>query len=240
MIPLGDENRSRSTPVMNYLLIAMNVLVFLYQIMLPPGAQDQFVTRYGFTAGNLSGSLPSINLFAVLTIFTSMFIHADILHIVGNMLFLYVFGDNIEDALGHVQYLLFYFACGLAATAADFLSDPYSQMVAIGASGAISGVLGAYIVLYPYARIRTVVTLGFFFYIARIPAIFFLGVWFLYQLLYASTPDVSGVAYWAHIGGFLAGFLLIRILPKKQRPLPPPPPAPYYPIPPYPIPPYSA
>jgi membrane associated rhomboid family serine protease len=238
MIPLGDENRSRSTPVVNYLLIAANVLVFLYQIMLPSGAQDQFITRYGFTAANLTSPLPSVDLFAVLTIFTSMFIHADILHILGNMLFLYVFGDNIEDTLGHVQYLLFYFVCGLIATATDFLSDPYTQMVAIGASGAISGVLGAYIVLYPYARIRTVVTLGFFFYIARIPAIFFLGFWFLYQLLYASTPDVSGVAYWAHIGGFLAGFLLIRILPKKQRPLPPPPPPRYYPS--YPFPPYSA
>jgi membrane associated rhomboid family serine protease len=137
-----------------------------------------------------------------------------------------------------VQYLLFYFVCGLIATATDFLSGPYTQMVAIGASGAISGVLGAYMVLYPYARIRTVVTLGFFFYIARIPAIFFLGFWFLYQLLYASTPAVSGVAYWAHIGGFLAGFLLIRILPKRQRPLSPPPPPRYYPN--YPFPPYSA
>jgi len=167
-----------------------------------------------------------------------MFVHADILHILGNMIFLYVFGDNIEDALGHVQYLLFYFVCGLIATAADFLSDPYTQVVAIGASGAISGVLGAYMVLYPYARIRTIITLGFFFYIARIPAIFFLGFWFLYQLLYASAPDISGVAYWAHIGGFLAGFLLIRILPKKQGSFPPPPPPQYYPS--YRLPPYSA
>jgi len=233
MIPLGDENRSRSTPVVNYAIIGVNLLVFSYQIMLPPSAQDAFILRYGFTASDLTMPLPSLSAYAILTIFTSMFVHADILHILGNMLFLYVFGDNVEDALGHVQYGIFYFVCGIAATAAQYITDPYSTIVAIGASGAISGVLGAYFVLYPYARIRTIVTLGFFWWIARVPAIFFLGIWFLYQLLYASTPEVSGVAYWAHIGGFLAGFILIRILPKRPRLLPPPPQPSYYNVPPY-------
>jgi len=232
MLPLGDEMRSRSTPFVSYAIIAANVLVFLFQMALTPRAESQFILSYGFIPARFVDFLSSPSLYVLMTVFSSMFIHADILHILGNMLYLYIFGDNIEDALGHIQYLFFYILCGLAATAAHFVSDPYSTIVAIGASGAISGVLAAYFVMYPYARIRTIVALGFFWTISRVPAMFFIGFWFLYQILYVATPAISGVAYWAHIGGFVAGFLLIRLFPRRQRPLPPPPPQ-YYPVPPY-------
>jgi len=234
MIPLGDENRPRSKSFVNYALLALNIFVFFYQMLLSPRAEEQFIYRFGLVPARFTNvSSPDILVF--LTIFTSMFIHADALHLLGNMLYLWVFGDNIEDAVGHLQYVLFYLMCGVAATAAHFFSDPFSEIVAIGASGAISGVLGAYLILYPYARIRTIVTLGFTWTLARVPALAFLGFWFIYQILYVSSPYVSGVAYWAHIGGFLAGMILIKLFPKRPRPLPPPPiPQPYR------IPPYSA
>jgi membrane associated rhomboid family serine protease len=153
------------------------------------------------------------------TLFTSMFLHADILHIGGNMLFLYVFGDNVEDAFGHLRYLMFYVVCGLIADFAHILSITNSANLLIptlGASGAISGVMGAYILLYPRARIETLI-LTFFITVVSIPAVFFIGFWFLLQLLY-TWLDISGnVAYWAHIGGFVAGMILSLIARKKRK-----------------------
>lgn len=153
------------------------------------------------------------------TLFTSMFLHADIFHIGGNMLFLYVFGDNVEDAFGHFRYLLFYLICGLAADFTHILSLTTSAELAIptlGASGAISGVMGAYIVLYPRARIRTLI-LAFFIAVVSIPAVFFLGFWFLLQLLYSWLDMSGGIAYWAHIGGFVAGMILALIIGNRRK-----------------------
>lgn len=227
MLPIGDENPRGSTPIVNYLLIAANVAVFLYEFMLPDISFEGLIVKYGFVPASLSSNISALT---VATIFTSMFLHADITHIFGNMLFLYIFGDNIEDAIGHLPYFLFYMTCGVAASFFQLITDPLSTIPAIGASGAISGVLGAYILLYPKARVRTLVFLGFFITFARIPALIYLGIWFLYQILYASLPEVSGVAYWAHIGGFITGLVIMRLYPWKRKPIPPPPPPPAYPI----------
>lgn len=227
MLPIGDENPRGSAPIVTYILIAANVVVFLYEFMLPDVAFEGLIVKYGFVPSSLSSNISTL---AVATIFTSMFLHADVTHIFGNMLFLYIFGDNIEDAIGHLPYFLFYMICGVAASFFQLITDPLSTIPAIGASGAISGVLGAYILLYPRARVRTLVFLGLFLTFARIPALIYLGIWFLYQILYASLPEVSGVAYWAHIGGFITGLVIMRLYPWKRKPIPPPPPPPAYPI----------
>lgn len=211
MIPIGDENPSSSKPIVNYLLIFANVIVYLYESILPEAAYEKFILEYGFIPLRFLKSL------SFLQFFTSMFIHENIVHLLGNMLYLYIFGDNVEDTLGHVNYLVFYLLSGIIASFAHFFSNPFSTSPAIGASGAISGVLGAYFILFPLARIRTLVTLGFFLTSIRIPAIFYLFFWFIYQLLYASFASVLGVAYWAHIGGFIGGILLIKIFPKKKK-----------------------
>ncbi len=229
MLPIGDENPHYSTPIVTYALIAMNVVVFLYEFMLPEGAFEELILKYGFVPSSVSSNLA---IPAVLTIFTSMFLHADITHIFGNMLYLYIFGDNIEDAIGHIPYLMFYLFCGVTSSIFQYFSDPLSTIPAIGASGAISGVLGAYMLLYPRARVRTLIFLGFFLTYTRIPALVYLGIWFLYQVLYASVPEVSAVAYWAHVGGFLTGVVIMKLYPWKRRPPPPPPPPPpIYPVP---------
>jgi len=160
------------------------------------------------------------------TVFTSMFLHADILHLGGNMLFLYIFGDNVEDAFGHGRYLVFYFISGIAASAAFIWTQWYSGDVGalliptIGASGAIAGVLGAYLVLYPRARILTLVLIGWI-YIVPVPAVFFLGFWFVYQMLYGmltlGVEVVTGIAYWAHIGGFIAGIFFGLVWRGRRR-----------------------
>ncbi len=153
------------------------------------------------------------------TLFTSMFMHGGIPHLAGNMLFLYIFGDNIEDGFGHGRYFAFYFICGIAASVMHIISITATEEMfipAVGASGAISGVLGAYLLLYPRARILTLVFYGWV-YFARIPSIFFIGFWFLLQLLLGFLPQVGGVAYWAHIGGFIAGIALALILRKRRR-----------------------
>lgn len=155
------------------------------------------------------------------TLLTSMFLHADIFHIGGNMLFLYIFGDNVEDAFGHLRYLLFYLICGFVADFAHILSlkTPAELLIpTLGASGAISGILGAYIVMYPRARIQTLI-LAYFITIISIPAVFFLGFWFLLQLLYMSLGIGGGVAYWAHIGGFVAGMILVFVFKRKRTSL---------------------
>jgi len=154
------------------------------------------------------------------TLFTSMFLHADIFHIGGNMLFLYIFGDNVEDAFGHFRYLLFYFICGLAADFVHILSLTITPgeltIPTLGASGAITGVMGAYILLYPRARIRTLV-LAYFIAVVSVPAVFFLGFWFLLQLLYTWVDIGGGVAYWAHIGGFVAGIILALVFRRRRK-----------------------
>ena len=214
MFPIGDEpNGRRLTPVVNYALIALNVLVFLYQITLssgPPGFDlERFIFRWGAIPEEISAGN---DLFALLT---SMFLHGGWAHIGGNMLFLWVFGDNVEDTMGHARYQLFYLLPGLAAGLALFVIDPNSAIPLVGASGAISGVLGAYIVLFPRGNIRTLVVLGFFITVVMIPAWVQIGLWFVLQFfngfasLGVQTEESGGVAYFAHIGGFVAGALLV-------------------------------
>jgi len=199
MFPLYDENRSATRPYVNYGLIFLNAVVFLWEIT---GDYDAFVLTYG--------AIPAFILRGehLETLLTSMFLHGGFTHIFGNMLYLFIFGDNIEDRFGHLSYALLYlffgFAGGIAHVLHSALLGGYQTLIpAIGASGAISGVLGAYLVFFPHARIVSLVPSYFGLRLARIPAVFFLGFWFLLQLLYSGS--LSSVAYWAHIGGFIVG-----------------------------------
>ncbi len=215
MIPLKDDVPSYSFPFVTIALIAANVLVFIYQISLGTHAQEAFV--YGaaavpyqvmhLRAGAMSIVPPPF------TVVTAMFIHGGLLHLGGNMLFLWIFGDNVEDTLGHFKYLLFYLGTGIVANLTQIFADPASMVPIIGASGAIAGVLGAYFLLFPRAKIFTLVFLVVFVTIVRIPAIIFLGLWFLIQV--ASSGFERGVAWYAHIGGFLAGAIVITLIKRK-------------------------
>jgi membrane associated rhomboid family serine protease len=206
MFPLGDENRhGHITPAVNYLLIAINVAVFFYQIQL--GSQDaiqEFINRYGVIPVEIT------QLQDLYTLFTAMFLHGGWAHIIGNMLFLWVFGDNVEDAFGHTGYLLFYLLTGLAASAAHIILDPRSEIPSVGASGAISGVLGAYLILFGGNAIR--VLIGWF--ITIVPAWMMIGLWAAQQFIatYGSLArteqTTGGVAYAAHAGGFVVGLLI--------------------------------
>jgi membrane associated rhomboid family serine protease len=210
MLPLRDEIPSRRTPYINYLLIAINVLVFVWQFMV--GQTDpELVYQFALVPAQVTGGLTPDDFLHVLT---SMFMHGGIAHIGGNMLYLWIFGDNIEDAMGHRRYLVFYLLGGVIASVAHILSTPNSQIPTVGASGAIAAVLGAYLILFPRARVLTLVSLGFFIRLTMVPAILVLGLWFVLQLfqgvLSLGGPDVGGVAFWAHIGGFVVGLLLAR------------------------------
>jgi membrane associated rhomboid family serine protease len=215
LIPVRDENRSSSTPHINWILIILNIAAFLATWL--PGFRflEDSVNAFGMIPSNI------VQGHALHTLLTSMFLHGGLLHLGGNLLYLYIFGDNVEDAFGHAKYLGFYLLCGVAASLTHLLVDTNSIIPAIGASGAISGVLGAYFILYPKAR---VVTLVFYFFITfvRIPAVFFLGFWFVLQLFSGSVtlsnPVSSGVAYWAHIGGFVAGVLVALVARAVRKP----------------------
>lgn len=215
MIPLHDDNPTTITPLVTVALIVANVLVFLWQIGLPPMEQERIVYALGSIPAVLFGQRdlpPEIALVSPeISILTAMFLHGGWLHLIGNMLYLWIFGNNIEDAMGHVRFVVFYVLCGIAAALAQALQDPGSVIPMIGASGAIGGVLGAYLLLHPKARVLVLIPLGILFPVIRIPAIVVLGIWFLMQFLEsAATPTGGGgVAYWAHIGGFIAGAGLI-------------------------------
>jgi membrane associated rhomboid family serine protease len=209
-IPLKDLNPRRTSPVVNTLLILTNVIVFLYQLTLTPHQSEAFalanatIPNHIRMALNGHGNLEA----ALIPIFTSMFLHSGFMHIAGNMLFLWIFGDNVEDYFGHVPYLLFYLVCGIGSGFTHILFNYHSSLPALGASGAISGVMGAYIVLFPRARVLTLV----FIFFIPIPAFIILGYWFLLQFLAGvstvGAAATGGVAWWAHIGGFLLGMLI--------------------------------
>jgi len=207
LLPLKDLNRSSTTPHVNRLLLIANIIIFAVLWLSSPNIfLDE---RFPNTVGNEFIMVPNeiIHGQRLYTLITSMFMHAGWIHLLGNMLYLYTFGDNVEDASGHLSYLLFYIICGLAATFAHIMSlmNPADfDMPVLGASGAISGVLGAYVVLYPKARIVSLVG----YVILPIPAILFLGFWFVMQWLYGFFDASGGVAYWAHVGGFIAGMIL--------------------------------
>jgi membrane associated rhomboid family serine protease len=218
-IPLKDLNPRRTYPVVNTLLILSNVIVFLYQITLPPHQQQAFVMANATIPSHIRGLLGGRGSFdaALLPLFTSMFLHSGFMHIAGNMLFLWIFGDNVEDYFGHFPYLLFYLACGIGSGLTHILFNFHSSLPALGASGAISGVMGAYIILYPRARVLTLV----FIFFLPIPAFIILGYWFLLQFL-AGVSSVGaaatgGVAWWAHIGGFLMGMLITGLSLRNRR-----------------------
>lgn len=218
-IPLKDLNPHRTYPVVNTLLILANVVVFLFELTLTPAQYKAFLLTnatipshfHAFLAGHLSFQA------AFAPIFTSMFLHMGFLHIAGNMLFLWIFGDNVEDYFGHFTYLLFYLLCGIGSDFFHILFNFHSSIPALGASGAISGVMGAYIILYPRARVLTLVIIFFL----PIPAFVILGYWFLLQFVAGVTTigvaATGGVAVWAHIGGFLLGMLITFLSPRDQR-----------------------
>ncbi len=218
MIPIRDEIPTRRIPVINYLLIALNVFVYLFQSMLGPNDQalvyEFALIPFSFTSGLSLGDITDL--------FTSMFMHAGLAHIGGNMLYLWIFGDNVEDRMGRGRYLFFYLIGGLAASLLHIFTNPASQIPTVGASGAIAAVLGAYLVLYPQSRVLTLVPLGFFIRLTMLPASIVLGLWFVLQffsgVMSLGGPDVGGVAFWAHIGGFVTGVVLAKLFARRQEP----------------------
>jgi membrane associated rhomboid family serine protease len=222
VFPLKDDIPSRRSPIVTVGLIVTCILVFLWQASLTPQAGTYAVYRYGFIPAALFGDfvLPAevAVLPATATLLTSMFLHGGLMHLAGNMLYLWVFGNNIEDNLGHVRFLVFYLLCGVAAAFAQALPDPTSEIPMVGASGAISGVLGAYLILYPHARVHVLIPFGFLF-LHTIRAGWLLGFWFVFQLVSGLfTPaDGGGVAFWAHVGGFVAGMGLIFVMRDRRR-----------------------
>jgi membrane associated rhomboid family serine protease len=217
MIPLKDINPTRNFPFVNVMLISANVLVFLYQLTLSPRAEKMFVLANAMVPARipalLAGHAPAS--VALFPLFSSMFLHGGLMHLLGNMLFLYIFGDNVEDTFGHIGYLFFYLLCGIGSGLIHVLFNWGSGIPALGASGAISGVMGAYAVLFPHHRILTF----FFIFLIPVPAILILGYWFVLQFVAGinglGMATAGGVAWWAHIGGFLMGVVVAWVVKKK-------------------------
>lgn len=221
MIPLRDNIPSRRYPIITVLLFSLNFLVFLFEVSLSKEQQLRLFFAFGMVPVRLfqPDAVPGLPFF--LTLFTSIFLHGGWLHILGNMLFLWIFGDNVEDRLGHIKFLLFYLAGGAIANIVQFIITPFSKIPVVGASGAIAAVMGAYFVLFPFARISSIVFFFMFFTVMEIPAFFYLFFWFTWQVLEGLfvlpfAGDVGGVAFWAHIGGFAFGYLYARyLLPRR-------------------------
>ena len=222
MVPIRDDNPISTTPVVVYALLALNVVIFLYELTLGDEALQQFFNVWAIVPAELTDSFGAESVGAQqewLTLISSQFLHGGWLHVGGNMLYLWVFGNNIEDQLGSAKFLLFYLACGVLAGLAQWIINPASTVPTLGASGAIAGIMGAYVIRFPRAKIVTLVPLFIIFTTFRIPAIFFLGWWFIQQALYSAmslgaNADVGsgGVAYWAHAGGFIFGAILGPVL----------------------------
>jgi membrane associated rhomboid family serine protease len=237
MFPLKDDVPGRTTPFITVGLIALNVLVFLYEISLgiegsrPGQATRELISEFGLTPCRLAGycvdALPGLPSPWV-TVFTSMFLHGGVFHVGGNMLYLWIFGDNVEDTLGHGRFLVFYLLSGIAAALVQTMVSPASEIPMLGASGAVSGVLGAYLLLFPHARVLTLLIFGFFFRMVHIPAVIVLGFWIIVQFVNGLlTVTISaargestggGVAWFAHIGGFVAGMALLFVLRPRRDP----------------------
>lgn len=211
MIPLRDSQPSRTAPLVTIALIALNVAVFLHEVALDDYSRNYFVSQYALIPGRLQ----------LTDLVTSMFLHGGWLHLIGNMWFLWIYGDNIEDILGRSKYILFYLACGIAAAMVHVWFNPGSRIPTVGASGAIAGVMGAYMLKFPHSRIVTLIPIVIFFTTVEIPAWIILVYWFVIQLfsgvgdLAAAGGNEGGIAWFAHIGGFVAGALLILLLPTK-------------------------
>ena len=226
MVPLHDDVPAKTTPVITYGLIATNILVFLYELSLNQQPQlDRFFHLWAVVPKELTYSFNSIPVHQSVpewvTLITSQFLHGGFLHLAGNMLFLWIFGNNVEDRLGHVKFLIFYLSCGVLAALTQWFFSQGSNLPSLGASGAIAGVMGAYILAFPQAQVLTLIPIGPILTTVRIPAIFFLGFWFIQQALYGITSlnartnigmESGGIAYWAHAGGFVFGAILGPLL----------------------------
>jgi len=225
MIPLHDDNPTTIRPIITVAFIAICVLVFLWQISHDPRGQQFIVYRLGAIPITLLGYAelnPQIALIPpVITILTSMFLHGGWMHLIGNMLYLWIFGNNVEDAMGHVRFVVFYLLCGIAAVYAHALPNANSEIPMVGASGAISGVLGAYLLLHPQARVLILIPLGFLSQLVHVKAMWVLGLWFVMQLVSTalSDPGQGGVAFGAHIGGFVMGLALIPLFKHRHVPI---------------------
>lgn len=220
MIPLGDDNPTVLWPLITVSLIAVNTVVFVFELSLGPRALEGFIYQMGMVPAAITqGGMGATG--GYFTMVTSMFLHGGPMHLIGNMLYLWIFGNNIEDSMGHLRFIVFYLVAGLAAAITHLVFNPASVVPTIGASGAVSGVLGAYLLLFPHARIKTLVPLGFFWTLVYLPAWFLLIVWigfqFLSQAVDPMDPTAGGVAYAAHIGGFVAGLALIPLFRKYRR-----------------------
>ncbi len=222
MIPLRDINPTERFSVVTAFFIAVNIAVFIYELLLRAGEQEAFVSSFSLIPQRLfsqaaaaQGTVP-----VAATMFTSMFMHGGFLHIAGNMLYLWIFGNNVEDSMGRLRFILFYFLCGIIAAYSHALANASSAVPMIGASGAISGVLGAYLMLYPRARVLTLVVFGLYVRTVELPAMFVLGFWFVLQFLSAliSAGTGEGVAWYAHVGGFVAGMAFIGLFKRKKVP----------------------
>ena len=220
-LPLKDDNPTNTFPFVTVGLILANCFVFYHQLTLSLPAGQKFVFQWGAIPYQIVHGevLYGPGLFPpVLTLFSAMFLHGGFLHLIGNMLYLWIFGNNIEDTLGHFRFLIFYLLAGIGAALTQVFSDPQSTMPMIGASGAVAGVLGAYLLLFPHARILTLMFIFIFIRMIRIPALIVLGFWFLMQLLSITSGYETGVAFFAHIGGFVAGLILVKVFqPQKAR-----------------------
>ncbi len=222
MIPLKDSNPTERFPIITVVFIALNILVFLYQASLGDDAVASFIGAFSLVPARLlhAGTMLPGPVPVGITIFTSQFLHGGLLHLIGNMLYLWIFGNNVEDAMGRSRFIVFYLLCGAMASMAHALMNAQSNIPMIGASGAISGILGAYVLLHPRARVLTLFTLGFFIRMIEVPAMMVLGFWFVFQFLNAVVAKgAGGVAWYAHIGGFLAGLALIVLFKRSDVPL---------------------
>jgi membrane associated rhomboid family serine protease len=222
MIPISDDNPVDHTPFVNWLLISLCVVVYVWEFSLGDREMDAALEMLGFIPAALAhpAAAPSLVLGipAYATIFTSMFLHGGLLHLAGNMLYLWIFGNNIEEAMGHTRFTMFYLACGVAAALTMVVVDAGTEVPMVGASGAISGVLGAYMLLYPRARVHVIIPLGIIFYPLWIRAVWVVGIWFGMQLVSAAVTDPTqpGTAFWAHVGGFAAGLALTPFLKSRD------------------------
>jgi membrane associated rhomboid family serine protease len=228
MLPIRDTIRSQTFPIINWVIIGLNSIVFLFEVSLPPATRASLIDSFGLIPARLSLTAPLTVLYnpiPLLTLFTHMFLHAGWFHILSNMWVLYIFGDNVEDRMGPARYLFFYILSGLTAGLTQALIAPTSQVPAIGASGAIAGVLGAYFIMYPRAKVITLILVFFLPWFLELPAVVFLGFWFASQLFSGlaalrlpGSASMGGVAWWAHIGGFLFGLLLYRFFIPGRHP----------------------
>jgi membrane associated rhomboid family serine protease len=213
MIPLRDVIPSRTTPYITVTIIVLNALAWLYEVSMPPEQLNAFLYSFGVVPASFSAP----------TLITSMFLHGGWMHVIGNMWYLWIFGDNVEDRLGHGRFIVFYLLCGIVAAFGQMLIDPMSTLPTIGASGAIAGIMGAYFVLYPQSRVLTLIPLIIFWEIVELPALVLLGFWFLMQLFSAGTIAATastgggGVAFMAHVAGFIFGLIGVFVFKKRER-----------------------